>query len=500
MSAYVILDFGTGGGKCVVFDECGRLLGASSEGWTYQLDEVDAEIPFVKKLSFDAPRFWDILCRCTRNAMDKARLAPGDIDGIATTSQREGCVFLDAGDHEVYAGPNVDARGFREALEVLNVLGAERLYRITGHSAPFIFPLARYLWYRKQGGRDVAHLFMINDWMTWRLCGERCAEPSNAAESMLFDLEHRTWSQELLSAFAVPESILPSLRRCGERVGTLTAAAAQATGLLAGTPVFLGGADTQCSLLGSAVVQAGEMAATLGTTTPVQLVCDQATFDTSGNLWAGCHVVPERWVLESNAGDTGNAYLWLLELIGGGADREQLFALGETLARGSPATDSMLFIGPTVFNLNDMRLNRPGGWLFPFPSLHLRPERGTLVRAFLESVAYAVRANVEQLASVAGHTPNELTVSGGMSRSGLLKQAIADVTGLRVRASAEPESACLGCAVLIAAHQDGGDYHPAMDRMVRHYELTPNPEAHSIYDATYRKWRVLYDQLGEMEI
>ena len=205
-------------------------------------------------------------------------------------------------------------------------------------------------------------------------------------------------------------------------------------------------------------------------------------------------------MLESNAGDTGDAYLWLLDLVSGGGEPEHLYELGEELAGGGFAPQSMLFVGPTVFNLKDMRLNRPGGWLFPLPSLHVRPQRRALVRSFIESVAYAVRANLEQLAAVTGQPTSELTLSGGMSRSAALTTAIADVTGLQVRVAAEPESACLGGAILIAAHACSGGYEQAARSMVRHREIVPDGERHDQYQAPYRKWRELHDQLGAMEV
>jgi len=500
--AFVILDAGTGGGKCIIFDAAGRVLGAHRESWTYDLRR-NPDIPFVKEFSFAAPKFWDILCHCVRTALQAARLAAGDVVGVAATSQREGCVFLDAQGAEIYAGPNLDARGFGEGIEILNVLGNERLYRITGHSAPFIFPLARYLWFRKHGTTPVAHLLMINDWITYRLSGELCAEPSNATESMLFDLEGRCWSDEILSTFDIPRAVLPTLRSCGERVGTVTAAAAAATGLAAGTPVFVGGADTQCSLLGSGALDPPATAATLGTTTPVQAVVDHAVFDPQANLWAGCHVVPDRWVLESNAGDTGDAYLWLLDLISGGRPRAELYALGEQLAAERCEAPAMLFVGPTIFNLTKMRVNRPGGMLFPFPSLHVRPDRGTLVRAFMESIGYALHANLEQLVAVTGPR-TELILSGGMSRSAALTRTIADVVGVPVRVAHEPESAALGCAMLIMAnagrHSGSADVASAVRAMVQDTRIEPDAERQARYGAARAKWRELYDQLDEMEI
>src|SRR5574341_832053 len=132
MQAFVVLDAGTGGGKCVVFDAAGRVLGMHREAWSYNVG-TDPDVPFIKEFSFRAPVFWDILCRCVRTALARAGVRPADVAGVAATSQREGCVFLDTQGTEVYAGPNLDARGFREGLEVLNILGSDRLYQITGH-------------------------------------------------------------------------------------------------------------------------------------------------------------------------------------------------------------------------------------------------------------------------------------------------------------------------------------------------------------------------------
>jgi len=499
MPAFVALDAGTGGGKCAIFDADGRLLGMHRESWSYDLG-LNPELPFVNELSFSAPAFWDILCRCARAALAKAQVDPAEVVGIAATSQREGCVFLDAHGDEIYAGPNLDTRGFREGAEILERIGGERLYQITGHSAPFIFPIARYLWFRKHDTRTVSQVLMISDWLTYRLSGELAAEPSNATESMLFDLKRRCWSEEILSIFDIPRSVLPSVRHSGECVGRLTPAAAAATGLKAGTPVFVGGADTQCSLLGAGVVDLEETGATLGTTTPVQTVMGTAVFDPESNLWAGCHVVPDRWVLESNAGDTGDAYLWLLDLISGSLAREDLYRLGEQLAADRFGPPTMVFVGPVVFNPLKLRPRRPGAILFPFPSMRLRPDRGGLVRAFMESVGYALRANLEQIARISGRPLPELTLSGGMSRSAVLTRVIADIVGVAVRVAEEPESAALGCAVLIAASATKNGMPAAVRTMVRHRRVEPDAGQHEMYEAPFAKWRELYNNLEDTDL
>jgi autoinducer 2 (AI-2) kinase len=302
-----------------------------------------------------------------------------------------------------------------------------------------------------------------------------------------------------VSTFDIPAAILPTVRRAGERVGSVTAAAAAATGLRPGTPVYIGGADTQCSLLGAGAIEPGATAATLGTTTPVQAVVSAAVFDPDSRLWAGCHVVPDRWVLESNAGDTGDAYLWILDLVSGGAPREQLYKLGEQLAADRFGPPTMLFVGPALFDLSKMRFNRPGGMLFPFPALHVRPDRATLVRAFMENIAYALRGNIEQIQAITKQQTPVLTVSGGMTRSGVLARVITDVTGLPVRVAREPESAALGCAMLIAAGESGG-FASAVDTMVQHVELDPDAAQRERYEAPYAKWRELHERLDGIEV
>lgn len=486
MPALLVLDAGTGGAKCVVFDSDGRCLARHAERWGYQA-AVNPDFPFIKEFSFDPESFWDVLSRCARTALAAARIDPRDVVAVGATSQREGCVFLDGDERVLYAGPNLDSRGFNEGLEVLGTLGAERLYEITGHSAPFIFPLVRYLWFRKHDQRAVAHVLMINDWITYRLCGIMASEPSNATESMLFDLRQRGWSQDILERFEIPADILPPIRQCGEQIGVVHAEAARATGLAEGTPVFVGGADTQCGLLGAGAVSAGDTGAILGTTTPVQLVAVDPTFDPGGTLWAGCHVVPGLHVLESNGGDTGDGYNWLVDLlVPGDGDR---YARAEEMARRQSDGATLMYAGPRVFDFGKMRPDRPGGILFPFPTMHMRPDAGELLRAFLESIAFAVRGNIEQLRAVTGCASDRLICGGGMSRNELLIELLADVTALPVQRAVEPESAALGVAMLMAAgagmHADVGAAARAMSR-----SRTREPDSQRVdyYASKYGKW------------
>ena len=208
--------------------------------------------------------------------------------------------------------------------------------------------------------------------------------------------------------------------------------------------------------------------------------------------------MPGRWVLESNSGDTGDTWRWLLELTYGSADAAAHTAAEAEIA-ATRAGDRQIFchLGPVIFNLDEMSPFKPAGMLFRFPLLHIdRPTRGDVLRAYAESIAYAIRGNCEQIAGVSGRPVDTLTVSGGMTRSPTLLQLLADTLAVPLAVANVAESASLGCAILAAV---GTGAHPsladAVAAMTSVRDVAPDPAATGPADERYRKWRQVYDLL-----
>jgi sugar (pentulose or hexulose) kinase len=206
-------------------------------------------------------------------------------------------------------------------------------------------------------------------------------------------------------------------------------------------------------------------------------------------------------VCESNGGEAGSAYAWLLELLGASASTDP-YATAESwvAARDPSKRQPLMFVGPAIFNLTTMNPYRPAGVLFPYPLMEVgRPDRGTLVRALLENIAFAIRGNCEQIASVVGRPIHSLRVSGGMSRGGLLTHILADVMNEPIQVGTVAESAGLGCAILGAV---GLGIYPdaaaAAATMVR--TAVVEPRGAGAYDEQYAKWREIYAVLDGMTI
>ena len=487
----VTLDAGTGSGRCMAFDGRGRVLATAQEPFSYRVFN-DPVLPMVRGFDLDSDAFWAVLARCTRRALS-ALPSDARVRAVIPTSQREACVFLDDEANVLYAGPNLDARAVAEGIELESELGAERLHAITGHAPPYVFAVARHRWFRKQpDGQRLATILMLNDWMGYRLSGAMVAEHSSASESMLYDVRARCWATEILEAVGIDPALLPPLANAGSPAGAVHERAAAETGLPVGTPVLVGGPDTEMALLGSGVYEVDDAGVVLGTTGPVQQVTETAVMDPNATLWTSAHVLPGRWVLESNAGDTGGAYRWLLELCFGAADDAAHAAAEEAMATVSAAPQSIVcHLGPLVFDLRKVNPFHPAAMLFRFPLLHLdRPGRGEVLRAFLDSVAYAVRGNVEQIHQVRGRAIGRLRLSGGMSRVAPLPQLIATTLGRPVEVADVPESASLGCAVLGAVatgmHATVAD---AVDVMTGHRRVEPDTARIDAFTKQYAVWR-----------
>ena len=498
---FAALDYGTGGAKCALFDARGRRLSVVREPWTYEEAAVTPGA-MTRGYRFDPETFWAALARCARGALAAAAVPAEAVAGISATAQRLGTVFLDAHGREIYAGPNMDGRGFSGAMEIMGTLGLERTIEISGHWPPFVSSLSRLLVFRGEPDHPkVATVLTLSDWIGYRLTGEVFSEPSNACESLFLDVGGRHWSTEAREAFAIGEGLLPPLVEPGSFVGRLTAAAAEQTGFRAGTPFYAGGGDTQCALLGSDVVEAGHAGAVLGTTTPVMVVTDAPEFDRSGRLWTGCHVVGRRWTVESNGGDTGIGYQWLTELLGLSGDSGFAQAEAEIAALPDEPVPALSFAGPQVFDLMSFNPNQANGFLFRMPMFSARPNRAAFLRAFQESVACAVRANLEQIEDLRGVPAIDVTLSGGMTRSPGLLRAFARLIRRPLRLSIEPEATALGAAVLAAA---GHGTHPsvadAAAEMVRRRPLEPDVAFSDAYDAHYGRWRELYAQLRAISL
>lgn len=491
------LDAGGGAGRCFLISTDGEQSFSAYREWFYT--QPSSTGPMGS--SFNPDAFWEILVGTIQEALAKGGIKGEQVVGVSSTSQREGCVFCDVDGKEVYAGPNRDYRAVLEGMQLASEYG-EQIYQRTGHFPSPIFAPARLLWHKNNAPdiyEKIAHLLMINDWVLFRLCGEYASEPSNASETCLYDLKTGDWMHDLIDNLGLSGDIFPTILSSGTQVGVVSEAVASETGLVAGTPVVMGGADTQCGLLGCGAMREDDIAAISGTTTPVQMVTKEPMIDPDYRLWAGAHVIPGLFVLESNAGYSGGVYQWyrdtFCEVEGAKAEAsgEDVYSLMNAEAALAPpgAGGVLSFIG--VMLMDAKSVGMPKNVVY-FGTTPLSDTTGSnkklLTRAILESLAYAVKGNAEQVEKLSGRKIEKLRVCGGLANADVYLEILANVMGTPIIVPRLAEGSGIGAA--ICAGVGSGiytDFSEGVEALAKlRKEIQPEERLSRQYKTFYKRW------------
>lgn len=448
---YVLaIDAGSSSCRALVFDVAGSPVSSAYRRWKY--DSPPEVAPLGRE--FNPAAFWDTVCQVSRQSISEAGIKPSDIVAVSAASQRHGVVFLDKDGTELYGGPNTDLRALMEGFAIDAEHGDE-LRRITGHSPAFLFAPAKLLWFKANRPavyERIGTILTISNWILYRLSGRRVAEPSGDSDTGLVDIGSSCWSADLQKTFDLVQGVCPEMAVAGTCIGSVSAKVAEQSGLEPGTLVVVGGADTQCGLLGMGVRNEGQVGIVAGWSAAIQMVMDKPIMDRSGKIWSSCHILPRKWVLESNAAEAGGAYAWLSQLLFEGADlQEDTYSLMDRMAGEAPAGSggALAFIGPRAM---DMTRLRPlmGGFLFPITPSVTEMERKHIIRAALENLSFAFKANCRQLAETSRVNVKSVSVGGGLARSRTLGQILADVLAMPVDYYAVAEVTSCGAAMCAA--------------------------------------------------
>jgi len=455
-------------------------------------------------LDLDTSYLWKLLGDLSKEVLQKTGISPGEIIGIATSSMRHGLVLVDKQGDVILATPNMDARANSQIMDLASERG-EEFYRRTGHWPSPIFMASRLLWLAENQPEILnatRSTLCVSDWVNYRLTGKILAERSQAAESMLLDLETGEWAEDLIESLDLRGGIFPALANAGSRLGSLRKEAADHLGLLSGIPVSLGGADTQSGLLGLGVIEPGQLAIVSGSTTPIQMVTQEAIIDRKARLWTGLHLIPGLYVLESNAGAMGSSLAWFASVL----YPDSLNSVGRITAEAGQApigADGIFSsVGGTVFNASEMFLPIDTLSFSPFNTRDKASTRAAFARAILEGMAYAIRANVEQIQDASKSKNDVVWLGGGMVRSSTWKQIVSDVLNCKVRFGENSEITALGA--VICAGVGAGIFkdlaHGVEVLTTISGDTNPNPASAKVYTSYYDDWRELKAERKEADL
>ena len=474
MTQLVGLDVGTTGVKAIAISPDGDVLARAEH-------EYPLSSPEPGWAEQDPADWW----RATERAL--ASLG-AEQASLGLTGQMHGLVLLDAADRVLR--PAIlwnDQRTGAEVAEIEELLGLDRLVALTGNRALTGFTAPKLLWLRRHEpdvfGR-IAHVLLPKDYVRLRLGGERAIDVADASGTLLFDVEHRRWSEEMVKLLELPREWLPKALESPE-ISAQTASA---------VPIAAGAGDQAAGALGVGVDGPGALSVVLGTSGVVFAALPRFQADPEARVHSFCHAVPGRWHAMGVMLSAAGSLRWLRETVAPSAAYDELIAEAAAVERGS---EGILFL---PYLSGERTPHADPNARGAFTGLALSHRRGHLVRAVLEGVAYALRDSLELLREL-GVRPEVGRASGGGARSRLWLEIVASVLGLPLELTAVEEGAAYGAALL------GGvtagvfrDVHEAVAACVRVRDrIEPNEAWRRHYESGYARYRALYPVLEPLE-
>jgi sugar (pentulose or hexulose) kinase len=302
---------------------------------------------------------------------------------------------------------------------------------------------------------DVAYATTTSGYLAHRFTGElKDTAANNILLQWPIDTDTWTWSDdpELLRAFNLSREMLVELQLPGEVIGQVTAEAAAATGIPAGTPVVATANDKAVEALGSGSLGERTALVSLGTYIAA-MVHGSENHASPSHFWTNFACIPHRYLYESHGVRRGMWTLsWFLDLLGEevaekaaslGLSRERYVEPeAERVPAGSDGLMTVLdWLAPT-----DAPFRK--GVMLGFDARH---GRGHVYRSILEAIALTMKHNVDEMCGELGIGLDEIVISGGGSTSPLFMQIFADVFGIRASRTVGAGGASLGAAICAAA-------------------------------------------------
>lgn len=461
-TAWLGIDVGTQGVRAVLADGQGSTLGTGS-----------AELPPGRRdgrvHEQDPEDWWRALCIATRQTL---RAAPDAVVAAMAIDSTSGTVVVTdrSGRPTGTALMYDDARAHGQGARAQQVGAA--VWGSLGYRVQPTWALAKVLWLLEDGalhqGSRVAHQA---DVLGARLTGGPVATDTSHALKTGYDPLRGDWPREVLDALAVPEQVLPAVVAPGTQLGTVTAIAAEQTGIPQDIPLRAGMTDGCAAQIAARALTRGAWSSTLGTTLVVKGCTPALLRDPTGAVY--CHVNPDGGWLPGGASNTGAG------ILGQDFAGEDLSALtGRAAALGLPSGVSYPLRGR--------------GERFPFVAPDavafaegVGPTTEERFAATLYGIALVERLAYDVLAGLGADTSGAVTFSGGAARNRWWNQLRADVLG-RPALLPEGVEAALGMAVLAAA--PAGQLGATAATMVRIAErLQPDPATADRHDEAYAR-------------
>ena len=437
MEKYLLAhDLGTSGNKATLFTESGTLVGSVTE--SYPTDYKNGN--WAEQ---DPESWWTAVCISSKKLLEKVDVSR--LAAVAFSGQMMGCLCIDEQGrplrpHILYC----DQRSGVQCDSLTERVGADEIYRISGHRPSSSYAVEKLMWVRDNQPEIYAKTaFFLNakDYMNFRLTGRIATDFNDASGSNAFDIQTLSWSDKIIDAAGVSRSMFPEAVASTEIIGCITEQAASATGIPCGTPVAAGAGDGGCATVGAGSVAPGATYCYLGSSSWISTTSEAPVPDPEMKTFTWAHPVRGYYQPCGTMQTAGSSYAWLRNTLADGKDFE---AINDIIAESPAGANGVVFL-PYMLGERSPRWNPDAKGAFI--GLGLETVQSDIYRSVLEGISM----NLDIILRVmkGGVDISDILLIGGGAKGGLWRQILADVFVVPVKVPEYLEEATsMGAAII----------------------------------------------------
>lgn len=481
---YIGVDLGTSALKLVMMKGNGELV-----------KTVSKEYPlYFPRSGWSEQNPVDWFLAVKEGLKELAAFADEKIAGISFGGQMHGLVILDKDDNVLR--PAIlwnDGRSTEETDYLNNVIGKEKLSKLTANIAFAGFTAPKILWVKNNEPEifaKISKIMLPKDYISYMLSGSFSTDYSDASGMLLLDVKNKKWSKEMIDICGISGDMLPKLYESYEPVGAIKPELAKELGLNDDIKIVAGAGDNAAAAIGTATV--GECACniSLGTSGTVFISSKNFGVDSFNALHSFAHADGNYHLMGCMLSAASCNKWWMEEILKTkdfAKEQNNIDNLGE----------NNVFFLPYLMGERSPH-NDPDA-AGTFIGMRMDTKREDMTLAIFEGVTFALRDSLEVARSL-GIKIEKTMICGGGAKSLLWKRLVANILNVEVDVPVSEEGPGFGAAILAAVGCGEYESVESAAKSIIKIKEKIKPEADLVvkYEEKYQKFKKIYPALKDV--
>lgn len=484
MSYVLGLDLGTSGLKGLLVNKQGEVVCSATANYSLETPQPG--------FSEQNPENWIIAAESVLNQLTKKQPDIVErLEGISFSGQMHSLVVLNE-EKQVLRNAILwnDVRTTKQCQQIMATIGSE-LLDITKNKALEGFTLPKILWLQENEPelwQQVAYMMLPKDYLRYWMTDLIHMDYSDAAGTLLLNVEEKEWALEIVTAFGLKPEILPKLVDSGTQIGVLKQELCHRFRFKKEVKIFAGGADNACAAIGAGVTQEGLGLCSIGTSGVFLSFEKEAKVNYAGKLHVFNHAMNNSWYSMGVTLAAGHSLAWFKENFAKETSYEELL---KDIRAIEPGSEGLLFTPYIVGERTPYADSQIRG---SFIGLDTKHTHSHLAKAVLEGITFSLKDSQRLMEQIADKKFTKIISVGGGAKNRDWLQIQADVFNTKVVNLEVEQGPGLGAAMLAAVGcQWFEDLQKCSAVFVKYKEeFEPNIDNVGKYEEIYQIYTEMY--------